>query len=851
MANQHADDLPGLGAFGVNTGLLATDPGTPRQLRRGSGQQVVDYIQPLIDAVGLTVVSIKIASYNAQPNQIIPVNSAAGSFPVNLPTNPSYGRRIKVFDVSGMTAVNPVSVVPAAGDTVLGNSLGVALDDGTSLSLMYDPATHNWYEDEPNALVGTPDIVSYINSGTADAALAAATGRTAGLAALTAGLLSPATAGMWRGGLTGEVVRSLLDHLADGAISVKSFGAKGDGTTDDTVNCQKAVDYCRTNRKPCHFPAGRYKLTTLILTPAQVATASSVTIFGDGCGYDSNSVNPTRGETVLDFSTVTAQAALLISSARQVVIRDMAIYGANLAPTTTGQYGALTDVESAWITGGFRDSRYSPQCAILVDGFASPTPPDGGYAGRTYNDNYFLSTHFSTCRVLIRGFVAGIVDTPGSSGNSRAGDTFIMEETHVYFCKEGFVSGQNQTRGCFYTRGSMGGCRTYFNGSSYGLGQGQVPVVSNSEFGIGNLLVRASSQYGHLDFTNCYLEGTASLGYFWAASGGQYHARFDGCYFKRAYVPCPPLIFESSAPVYFNGLMADLSPPSIAALNQSASNVYNVVGKPFMFHCGVVACSNSDKAVLGQQLTVTDGFRMGDIYAYGGGAASEDLSGNTRYAEVVRLSPSPLGRLRFQRGTYGALHGTTGARYDIAYGNTSWDEVNIVFSGLTGAGTATMTFVDTNGLLLNGDELFWQFKGFLPIAGGSQNNWVMPAYKVTAGATGTAGQTVTATALFDTSYYDTSYNAVAAAVREWAPAQALTGDIASGSAVISNVSPTTILKNNDWIKGATAGIQSTARVLSGGGTATVTMTRTATATVVGNVLYFARLMTPAAGTAAF
>jgi len=47
--------------------------------------------------------------------------------------------------------------------------------------------------------------------------------------------------------------------------SVKEFGAKGDGSTDDTDAIQNAIDFCSDNGFVCFFPEGEYKLLSPIL----------------------------------------------------------------------------------------------------------------------------------------------------------------------------------------------------------------------------------------------------------------------------------------------------------------------------------------------------------------------------------------------------------------------------------------------------------------------------------------------------------------------------------------------------------------------------------------------------------
>lgn len=55
------------------------------------------------------------------------------------------------------------------------------------------------------------------------------------------------------------VPRSVQDKERE-QISVKDFGAKGDGVTDDTESCQNAIDYAKTIGAEVVFPNGRYLL---------------------------------------------------------------------------------------------------------------------------------------------------------------------------------------------------------------------------------------------------------------------------------------------------------------------------------------------------------------------------------------------------------------------------------------------------------------------------------------------------------------------------------------------------------------------------------------------------------------
>ena len=74
--------------------------------------------------------------------------------------------------------------------------------------------------------------------------------------------------------------RTVQSKLRD-TVSVKDFGAVGDGTTDDTVAIQNAIAYCQNTAqyggKALYIPGGRYRITASLSVSKEF-----LTIYGDG-----------------------------------------------------------------------------------------------------------------------------------------------------------------------------------------------------------------------------------------------------------------------------------------------------------------------------------------------------------------------------------------------------------------------------------------------------------------------------------------------------------------------------------------------------------------------------------------
>jgi hypothetical protein len=64
--------------------------------------------------------------------------------------------------------------------------------------------------------------------------------------------------------MPGAVGKTLNNKMQD-LVSVKDFGAKGDGTTDDTASIQAAINLACTYGGNVYLPAGTYKISAALV----------------------------------------------------------------------------------------------------------------------------------------------------------------------------------------------------------------------------------------------------------------------------------------------------------------------------------------------------------------------------------------------------------------------------------------------------------------------------------------------------------------------------------------------------------------------------------------------------------
>jgi hypothetical protein len=137
---------------------------------------------------------------------------------------------------------------------------------------------------------------------------------------------------------TGAVNRPIFNKLAE-TISVKDFGAIGDGIADDTAAIQAALNLNQTVYTPIFFPAGTYKVTsalTFTATGANPNFVQSLSLFGEASTNITNpTVLPNSGSTKI-VTTITSGNLFTFTNSTLAGLTNVSISNIQFVGSDTG-----------------------------------------------------------------------------------------------------------------------------------------------------------------------------------------------------------------------------------------------------------------------------------------------------------------------------------------------------------------------------------------------------------------------------------------------------------------------------------------------------------------------------------
>lgn len=265
----------------------------------------------------------------------------------------------------------------------------------------------------------------------------------------------------------GAVQRSIYDKLKD-FVSVKDFGAVGDGVVDDTDAIQAALDA----HSHVYFPAGTYLHTGILLNSGNTLTGAGM------------------GATVLYLADESNTHSIFGSSTDDVTIRDLKVYG-NKANQTGGNDGR-----------GIYFISPSATCSrIHLENVWVDSAEDHGV---------FFSTNAGTDSAIYH-----CISTNNGDGTGPGGTGFLLGRgAYLVNCYaegndlNGFKSATGVHIGCT-SRNNGGGFETgsdaYAAGNDYGTYQNCKAIDCGGGF-------RNLGQARWLTFSNCVAEGCSLSG---------------------------------------------------------------------------------------------------------------------------------------------------------------------------------------------------------------------------------------------------------------------------------------------------------------------------------------------------
>lgn len=638
--------------------------------------------------------------------------------------------------------------------------------------------------------------------------------------------------------LTDQSVQSQLGYFIDGseyftAAELNDITTRA-GLLDVSGSLNTATQAAITLQKRLMLPTGLYNIASpwmIMKWNGSAYTFFSCDIEGDKAAWTADYLTTINNVTIRP--TYNNKPAVCIQNARGVKLKNITVIGQNAITLTFPNYPEMM-TNSTFVTGGCRDSQYSPYAGIAIDPFGNGTPADGGYPGMSayYANPASGSSDVCFDQVKVTNFVAGVVISP--TGTPQA-DLINFYNCSLEYNKVGLAICQSQSRGINWYGGNIYYSLYCFDGGSYGLQQGYAPAIHGVIL-FGKYLFNVTDSYGTQVFDGIYAESFASIGFFGNYNIGSMPVTFTGCFFYFAnfggifadwhfYTANGPVLFEGCTFVPPSDLpVADRISPlrffsgaDTGVTFDSCSFLGGLAFKEFPLCCGPGVNTRQWENVNFINCLATD---------YEHGPQRSTFGGKHRSYTVAfpNHSLAPAGE------TFEFLYPPDNARMFRSIAPDVSRSLGSLTVTLGSNGTATFTVAD--GTVINlGDPIYLADSISYEVRGGT----VASTWNALGVVTNVATNTVTVSGV-PQSVSSGSHDLWLAYVPRYH--EPCTGDTNSSTS-ITNVSPTGAWKNGQHIRGT--GIPAGAYIVSGGGTATLTISKAATATATGVYLYDAEL----------
>ncbi len=309
---------------------------------------------------------------------------------------------------------------------------------------------------------------------------------------------------------TGAQTRTVESKLRD-TFNVRDFGATGNGTTDDTVAIQNAIDSIPSSGGILFFPGGRYKVTSTLNIQNKC-----VSIQGVGSGQAESS---TSG-SFLVFTGIGSSNGLVFDNVDGHSISDIAIVGSSSSPPTGGYLVVYQGTSSGWY--------HVTWLNVMLA---------GGHNGAWFKNGFFYHAYsciyktFTGDQVLLLNGVSDSNDAQTLTfvNCNIAAETSTTTDLVVL---DGFAA-STKFHGCsllfgrhgLVQKNSYGGKApgfTYFSGGGFENGEGDaIRLEAGDHFLMSNAYVSTDANLGRLLYVGPAFGGEITLSGNYLRGGGR------------------------------------------------------------------------------------------------------------------------------------------------------------------------------------------------------------------------------------------------------------------------------------------------------------------------------------------
>lgn len=617
-------------------------------------------------------------------------------------------------------------------------------------------------------------------------------------------------------------------------LNAKSYGAVGDGVTDDTAALQRAIDAAILSGRELYIPVGIYKITSPLFIYKWNGTAFSFvscSIYGEKLTWNAEAVASVNSTRIVP--TFNNTFAIGIQGGRGIGIKNITFVGLNAIVLSADYHEMMTN--STFVVAGCRDSRYSPYSGICVDPFGTSVPADGGYPGLSA---YYVASAAGSSRIRFEGvicenFVVGTMITP--NGSTQNAEDISFYDCRMTYGKVGVAAGQSQSRDVNWYTGNNAFNLYCFDGNSYGTQNGSAPKIFGCNMA-GKYLFNVSNTGGEpVAASGIHAESFASIGFL----GGPIATAaapnsFTGCAFNfwdggTGIFPDLHMIAQGS--VSFNAcLMA-----TTALVYNSPIRFYHRTGAPVeAISCEFANHQQSEfwlAPTLGIAATEFDElYFAGSIFSDGSSRGPSSAQADLSHTNL-KFSIANIDRGLAPNGAWFRIH--SGTATDINFVGGAYNSVSLGSPTITTGANGSATFTVADGTIVNTGDLIYTStaSNIESYSGGTVSISSIALGIVTV---------VNVNDITISGWPQSLASGVYAITKKWWSRlhQASVGDTHT-TTTVDNVTNPSSWANGNAIKGA--GIPAGAYIVSGGGTASLTISKAATATTPGIRLYDADL----------